>query len=147
MKKVRAVIARPNEEAYIAYITPELSSMQEIVEGSIELAIMADEWLMYVNEEGKINGRCLPNRSLDMFGLPDIAFGTILCLGNDESGTESLSMATAEALKIILNTEAIGYVGGIGCTGKVYAPHADEEIPEDFEEPEIKVEIITKEEN
>ena len=43
MKKVRAVIARPKEEAHIEYITPELSTLQKIVEGTIELAIMADE--------------------------------------------------------------------------------------------------------
>lgn len=146
MKKVRAVIARPKEEAHIEYITPELSTLQKIVEGSIELAIMADEWLMYVNDEGKINGRCFPNRSLDMFGLSDMAFGAILCLGSGESGTESLSMTTAEALKMILNTDAIayGYAGGIG---KAYAPHADEEIPEDFEEPEVVIEVVTKEED
>ena len=81
-----------------------------------------------------------------MFGLSDIAFGTILCLGSGESGTESLSMTTAEALKMILNTEAIGY-GYAGGIGKAYAPHADEEIPEDFEEPEVVIEVVTKEES
>lgn len=133
--KIRVVVAREGEEAHIEYIEDTLKAMQEIVGGYIEAAVSSDDpgWVLYVNEEGKINGKCLPNRNLSIFGLNDIVFGPILATGVGEEGeTVSLPENIAHYIARILNI--VGRQNPLTNNADMLTERSDDLPPDDFAE-------------
>lgn len=136
--KIRVVVAREGEEAHIEYIEDTLKAMQEIVGGYIEGAVLSDDpgWILYVNEEGKINGKCLPNRNLSIFGLNDTVFGPILATGVGEEGeTVSLPENIAHYIARILNI--VGRQNPLTNNTDMLTKRSDDLPPDDFTETDV----------
>ena len=83
----------------------ELEDLQQLVGGSIELAMMTDDFIMYCNEEGKLMG-LEPNQGLAPLprGRGSLC-GTIVLVGPDEGDLTAplkdiaLAILTDEAAK------------------------------------------------
>lgn len=96
-KTMRAVVVKPFKKAEIVEIGSELSDLQKLVGGWIEVVYPFDDLVGIVcNEEGKLNG-LLPNRPLfDGDGnLYDILVGTFAVVGLSEDNFDSLNEETA----------------------------------------------------
>lgn len=55
-EKMKVLVKEPGKPAEVREIENTLQAMQEIVEGFIEVVRLAEDLLLVVNEEGKING-------------------------------------------------------------------------------------------
>lgn len=87
-KYITGVYIQPNEEAKITLIDPSLESLQNMVNGYIEMFYpFPEEVAIICNDEGKYNGS-LPNRAIyDANGeIMDIIFGSFLIVGIGEDG-------------------------------------------------------------
>lgn len=54
LDKIRAVVKRPGEAAFMTVINNELETLQKIVGGYIETITIADNLVIVCNEEGKL---------------------------------------------------------------------------------------------
>ena len=105
-KKVKGLILRPGEYLEEIEIEDSLQGMYDAINCDIiQVAVIGtdkdgNEWQMILDEEGKINGRQIPNTLLTSFGLTgDIAFGPILFLGlDDERGNCNLADASVNEI-------------------------------------------------
>lgn len=90
---MKVVMLEPNKPAYVKEIANDLASMQDIVEGYIEIIYpFEDENIGLVcNEEGKINGLPL-NRAIRANGkIIDVIAGTAFICDCSEDELQSLS--------------------------------------------------------
>lgn len=121
MNKIKIVICKPNEKAFVAEIEDKLEVLQANVEGPIELFCpFSDTAGIICNEEGKFTG-LEPNRVVrDEDGnVLDVIFGTMLIVGlpEDSENFGSLSDEQVEKyLKMFENPaspfELLLYLGG-----------------------------------
>lgn len=82
MKKIRAIIKRPDERyGHVAYISNTLANLQKIVGGYIETKTIGLGNVLIMNEEGKIK-HLEPNLWIDGI-VPDMIVGTVIVLGVD----------------------------------------------------------------
>ena len=84
--KIRVLIVKPNKEPYQAKIEHSLESLQEVVEGLIEIVELENNVDLICNEEGKIN-----NLELNRLVFNDIIAGTFIITGQHKGETISLS--------------------------------------------------------
>lgn len=86
-EKIKVIIVNPGETPIITEINNDLETMQNIVEGNIQMIQPYDDVAFIMNEEGKLKGQT-PNRALrDKYKRPqDIIVGPfILCYAPPES--------------------------------------------------------------
>lgn len=69
-----------------------LKAQQDTVDGLIEVVWLADGIFLVVNEEGKINGKCVPNRKIDYKGFCDTLYGDFFITAVDDGGA-NISMS------------------------------------------------------
>lgn len=101
--EIKVVIAEPMREAYIYTIKNELSELQKIVGGYIEVLPFTreDNVTIICNEEGKINGLPL-NRSLANEGeIWEIIAGTMIIAGDDYMNGEFIGLTDEQAEKYL----------------------------------------------
>lgn len=101
--EIKVVIAEPMREAYIYTIKNELSELQKIVGGYIEVLPFTreDNVTIICNEEGKINGLPL-NRSLAHEGeIWEIIAGTMIIAGDDYENGEFIGLTDEQAEKYL----------------------------------------------
>lgn len=108
MKKqseIKVIVAEPMKEAYVTTIKNELSELQAVVGGYIEVLPFTseDEVCIVCNEEGKINGLPLNRGLSDPEGkLYEIIAGTMFIVGDDYEAGEFVSL-TDEQIEKYLN--------------------------------------------
>ena len=91
--KIKVIVLEPMKEAYVRVIGNDLRSMQDVVDGKIEVIFPFENGVgLIVNEEGKINGLPLNRAIFNSEGkIIDIIAGTaFLC---DCSGEEMLGLS------------------------------------------------------
>lgn len=101
--EIKVVIAEPMREAYIYTIKNELSELQKIVGGYIEVLPFTreDNVTIICNEEGKIDGLPL-NRSLAHDGeIWEIIAGTMIIAGDDYMNGEFIGLTDEQAEKYL----------------------------------------------
>ena len=54
LDKIRVIVKRPGEAAFMTVINNELETLQKIVGGYIETVTLADDFVVICNEDGKI---------------------------------------------------------------------------------------------
>lgn len=80
--KIKVIVLEPMKEAYVRMIGNDLRSMQDVVDGKIEVIFPFENGVgLIVNEEGKINGLPLNRAIFNSEGkIIDIIAGTaFLC--------------------------------------------------------------------
>ncbi len=97
-EKVKVIVARPGEKAYVTEIVPDYKTLSNLVGGHIEITYPIDDDVAIICDEcGKLKGK-MPNRT--MYGAatpdnpiykdvrPDVYAGTIIIIGthDEESG-------------------------------------------------------------
>ena len=105
-KKVKGLILKPGKRLEEIEIEDSLQGMYDAIGCDIiQVPVIGTdkdghEWQMILDEEGKVNGRQIPNVSLTPFGLiNDTAFGPILFLGlDDERGNCDLTEASVDEI-------------------------------------------------
>lgn len=104
---MRALAYRVGEKPEIIEIDNRLESLQEFVDGYIEVLPLGDtEYLCICNEEGK-NLRLAPNREIIHHGrVQDVIFGDFLVC---KSNGDEFAGLTDSDLKTVSN---IGIIGG-----------------------------------
>lgn len=101
--EIKVVIAEPMREAYIYTIKNELSELQKLVGGYIEVLPFTreDNVTIICNEEGKMNGLPL-NRSLAHEGeIWEIIAGTMIIAGDDYENGEFIGLTDEQAEKYL----------------------------------------------
>ena len=116
---VKVVMLEPNKPAYVKEIGNDLASMQEIVEGCIEIIYPFEDANigLVCNEEGKINGFPL-NRAIRANGkIIDVIAGKAFVCDCSEDELQSLSPDIMDKyLDMFLNSEQfLIYNGEIIC--------------------------------
>lgn len=83
MAKIKVIIKRPDEEfGHVRNISASLESLQEIVNGYIEVVPLFDNVVAICDEDGKLKGR---DRNL-RFGMFARLVGTVIICGRDKDG-------------------------------------------------------------
>ncbi|WP_158276324.1 DUF3846 domain-containing protein [Bifidobacterium callitrichidarum] len=91
-RMLRAVICRPGENATVENIDNSLASLQQLVEGYIEVIPLDPGIVAICNEEGSFRGK--PCRIIREFGVNRaVVFGTFIIVASDptHAGFRSLS--------------------------------------------------------
>lgn len=96
MNKIRILVVEPNQEPKVAKIKNELSSLQEIVNGLIEIVELECNVDIVCNEEGKIN-----NLEVNRIITNDVICGTFFIVGQHKEDTISLSRKQIKKYKKI----------------------------------------------
>ena len=112
--KIRVVVKEPLKPAEIRLIDNDLSSMQQVVGGDIEVIPFPYNQMfdIYLNEEGKLN-RLKPNLRLEHNGeMYDVVVGTVFISKVNEEG-EAVSLELSECFQILTEIDkmAIQSVG------------------------------------
>ena len=82
--KARVLVIPPNKAPEVREITPDLETLQGLVDGYIEIVPYGSNGVDLVcNEEGKFNG-CEPNRPV--WSGKDVIFGQFLLVRHDDEG-------------------------------------------------------------
>lgn len=101
MRKIRAIIKRPDEEfGHIANISCTLENLQKTVGGHIETLYLGQDLILIVNEEGKLLG-LEPNFWLEHGGCVDTIVGTAIVVGQKDDDFGDCPIVF-EAWKILL---------------------------------------------
>lgn len=83
-KKARVLVVPLDKSPEVREIVPDLETMQELVDGYIEIVPYGPNGVDLVcNEEGKFNG-AKPNRPV--WGGKDVIFGQFLFVRHDDEG-------------------------------------------------------------
>lgn len=99
MKQVRVAIFKPGEEPVFESIRNDLSTMQKIVGGYIEMVRLSQGLALMCNEEGKLDG-LESNRLITAFGNMDMVCGTFFVFRPAGAGMRDLMAADEERLKL-----------------------------------------------
>lgn len=94
MSKIRVLIVEPGKEPYETRIENTLGTLQNIVEGYIEMIEMEKGVDLIINEEGK-----LMNLPFNRYITGDMLVGTIIVAGTKNGETISLSPEMIEKYK------------------------------------------------
>lgn len=107
--KYRVVVKQPGQPAEIVMVdwADNLSYLQSVVGGYIELVYLSPELDMYINEEGKLL-ELEPNLS---FPGDTIVGPVVVCSHDDEGDTIGLTVAQAELIREVLNNHHIAKRG------------------------------------
>lgn len=80
---MRIILCPQGEPARVVEICNELTEMQSIVGGLIEIVPVIDGIAMVCNEEGKLRADFKPNRYVTWKGLIDVICGDFFYCGTD----------------------------------------------------------------
>ena len=110
--KVKVIVARPGEKAYVTEIVPDYKTLSALVGGHIELTYPVDDEVAIISDEcSKLKGK-MPNRTV--FGSatpkkcplykginPDVYAGTIVIIG-DHGDTEDFDSLKEHELELYM---------------------------------------------
>ena len=100
-KELKVIVVEPKKEAYQEVIPNDLSKLQEMVGGYIEVLPIADKVCIVCNEEGKIN-RLPLNRALYNEGeIYEIIAGKFFIVGDDYEKGEFVSLTDEQVEKYL----------------------------------------------
>lgn len=91
--RIKVIIKEPYAEPYETEIDNTLEALQEIVGGYIEVIGFAEDTLIVLNEEGKLDGLA-PN----VFFHGDTLVGTIVFIGEDDEYFSDVPDGTLEKI-------------------------------------------------
>ena len=102
-KELKVIVVEPKKEAYTATIKNELSRLQGIVGGYIEVVPFTreDKVCIICNEEGKINGLPLNRALYNEDEICDITAGTFFIVGDDYENGEFVSLTDEQEEKYL----------------------------------------------
>ena len=105
-KNITVLVVEPGKEPYEKEIENKLESFQELVDGWIQAVYAFDDPVILVcNDEGKIDGKCKPNRHVVTNVLNDIIFGTFFIVGDGNEDFCSLKSEYVEKYKRIFKID------------------------------------------
>jgi len=105
MRKIRAIIKRPDEKGHVSFIGDSLENLQRTVDGYIEAVTIMSDVVVICNEEGRLNGLD-PNCRIAGYDF----VGTIALLG--VAGDEFADLPESISLKWFKEHMCEPYGGG-----------------------------------
>ena len=97
---MKVLAVEPDKDAYIINISNELSEMQDIIEGYIQVIQIEENVVLVCNEEGKLIG-LRPNRAIYHDGFVDIIAGNFFLCECDGENFTSISDENIEKYRNI----------------------------------------------
>jgi hypothetical protein len=109
VRYIRGILKRPNEYCSVVVVSSKLESLQEMVDGWIEIvaAPFYKDIDFIINEEGKYQENCKPNIYLPEYD--DILCGTLIAVGFDMDTSNHVSL-TDEQIEYTLNYIKANYI-------------------------------------
>ena len=109
MKKIKVLYVEQGKEPYEKEIDNELSSLQALVNGWIELFCpFSDGSSFFCNEEGKFNGM-QPNREITSNIFHDVIYGPFfICESNEDGDLVSISDELSKKYKAMFSLSQTG---------------------------------------
>lgn len=103
MKKIKAIIKKPNSVPYVTHVSNSLEALQNIVGGYIEAVTIASDMVIICNEEGRILG--LPH-NCNYCGVDFV--GTIIFLGVNGDDFDDIPVDFDEFKEVNKNLWKVG---------------------------------------